>query len=75
MLESHPKKEAFTLAHQISENCVLCDACRPQCPRNAISIAEHGKSYVIDRNLCNDCTNLSAVRCVPHCPVGAISKA
>jgi hypothetical protein len=30
---------------------------------------------VIDAKLCNDCANLSAVRCVPHCPVDAISPA
>lgn len=63
------------MAHKINQNCNLCDACRLQCPRNAISIAENGKIYSIDTGRCNDCVNLSAVRCVPHCPVDAISPA
>jgi ferredoxin len=63
------------MAHKINSNCNLCDACRLQCPRNAISIAEKGTIYEIDKNLCNDCVNLSAVRCVPHCPVDAITPA
>jgi ferredoxin len=63
------------MAHKINDNCNLCDACRLQCPRNAIFIADTGKIYVIDGELCNDCANLSAVRCVPHCPVNAISPA
>jgi ferredoxin len=60
------------MAYKITPECILCDACRLQCPRNAIAIAETEKTYVIDANLCNDCVNLSTVRCVPHCPVDAI---
>jgi len=54
--------------------CVMCDACRLACPRNAISAAEVDKTYVIDASLCNDCQNMSAVRCVPQCPTDAILK-
>jgi ferredoxin len=61
------------MAHRINNKCIRCDACRLQCPRNAISIAADGRTYVIDGELCNDCTNLPSVRCVPHCPVDAIS--
>ncbi|PDW02398.1 ATP-binding protein [Candidatus Viridilinea mediisalina] len=52
--------------------CVMCDACRPACPRNAISVHESDKTYMIDAKLCNNCQNMSAVRCVPQCPVDAI---
>lgn len=52
--------------------CVVCDACRLACPRNAISAHATAKTYVIDDNLCNSCQNMSAVRCVPQCPVDAI---
>ncbi|PID86040.1 MAG: ferredoxin [Chloroflexi bacterium] len=52
--------------------CVVCDACRPACPRNAISAHATEKTYVIDANLCNSCQNMSAVRCVPQCPTDAI---
>lgn len=58
-----------------SNKCNLCDACRLQCPRNAIAIAMENKTYEIDSDLCNDCVNLSTVRCVPHCPEVAIALA
>ena len=64
------------MAHKIDpQKCISCDACRLACPRNAISNAETKKTYVIDPKLCNDCVNVSAVRCVPQCPVDAISPA
>lgn len=59
--------------HWIDANlCVMCDACRPACPRNAISAHETDTTYVIDANQCNNCQNMSAVRCTPQCPVDAI---
>jgi ferredoxin len=63
------------MAYTINDKCVSCDACRLQCPRNAISNSENDKIYEIDASLCNDCRNLPSVRCVPHCPVDAIVKA
>lgn len=61
------------MKHTIDPNvCVMCDACRPACPRNAISVHETDTTYVIDPKLCNNCQNMSAVRCVPQCPVDAI---
>jgi len=63
------------MAYQINaEICVMCDGCRPACPRNAISAHETEKTYVIDEKACNDCKNMSAVRCLPQCPVDAIKK-
>jgi ferredoxin len=61
------------MAHKINSKCLNCDACRLECPRNAISIAADGSSYQIDQSLCNDCAGFDTPRCVPHCPVGAIS--
>ena len=52
--------------------CVMCDACRPVCPRNAVSAHATEKTYVIDEDACNSCSNMGAVRCVPQCPVDAI---
>lgn len=61
------------MAYKIDpERCVMCDACRPACPRNAIGVHKTEKTYVIDEKLCNDCQNMSAVRCVPQCPADAI---
>ena len=59
--------------HKIDPNlCVMCDAFRPACPRNAISVAEVDPTYIIDADACNNCQNMSAVRCIPQCPVDAI---
>lgn len=61
------------MAHTIDPDlCVVCDACRLVCPRNAISAHATEQTYVISPDLCNDCVNMSAVRCVPQCPVDAI---
>jgi ferredoxin len=54
--------------------CVMCDACRPACPRNAVSVHVTENTYVIDADQCNDCQNMSAVRCIPQCPTDAIVK-
>ena len=59
----------------IAEKCIQCDACRLECPRNAITNAEDESTYVIDQEKCNSCANMSTVRCVPHCPVDAIVPA
>ena len=58
----------------LADACVVSDACRLACPRNAISAAETAKTYEIDADLCNGCHNMSAVRCVPQCPTDAIVK-
>ncbi len=57
------------------DKCVMCDSCRTACPQNAIKAHDTEKTYVINPNLCNDCRNMSAVRCVPQCPSEAIAKA
>jgi len=59
--------------HKIDPNkCVMCDACRLACPRNAISVHKTEATYLIDEDDCNNCQNMSAVRCIPQCPTDAI---
>ncbi len=53
------------MAHVISDECIACGACLPNCPVDAIS---EGDIYVIDADLCTDCG-----ACVDSCPVDAIS--
>jgi ferredoxin len=58
-------KEIITMAHVISDECIACGACIPECPVDAIS---EGDIYVIDPALCTDCG-----ACVDICPTEAIS--
>ncbi len=55
------------MAHKITEVCVSCGACEPECPVHAISQGE--TTYVIDAVKCTDCG-----ACVEVCPVQAIIK-
>jgi ferredoxin len=55
------------LTHVISDDCISCAACEPECPVSAISQGE--SKYVIDPSKCTDCA-----KCVDVCPVSAISK-
>ena len=55
------------MAHEITNECICCGACRSECPVE--SIAEGDEIYSIDGLRCTDCGE-----CVPVCPVGAIRK-
>ena len=37
----------------ITDDCINCDVCEPECPNAAISQGE--EIYVIDPNLCTQC--------------------
>ncbi|MGE5554504.1 MAG: 4Fe-4S binding protein [Betaproteobacteria bacterium] len=52
------------MAFKISDECIMCGACAPECPTGAIS--EGDTKYVIDPAKCIDCGN-----CAEVCPVGA----
>ncbi len=52
------------MAYKITDACVACGSCLPECPVEAIS---EGDIYVIDAELCIDCG-----ACVDACPSGAI---
>ncbi|MGD2090874.1 MAG: 4Fe-4S binding protein [Candidatus Aminicenantes bacterium] len=56
------------MAHVISDECISCGACEPECPEEAIS--EGDEIFVIDPAKCTDCGT-----CVEVCPVEAISPA
>lgn len=56
------------MATYITEECINCGACEPECPNNAIS--EGDDTYVIDANLCTECVGFSDHEaCQGVCPV------
>lgn len=52
------------MAYKISDECISCGACKPECPVGAISVGE--TKYIIDPELCISCG-----ACAGVCPVGA----
>jgi len=59
------------MALYITEECINCDVCEPQCPNTAIYMGEH--IYEIDPNLCTECVgHFDEPQCVVFCPVECI---
>jgi ferredoxin len=58
---------------KITDECINCGACEPECPVNAIS--EGSDYYVIDPDKCVECVgHFDEPSCVPVCPVDCIIK-
>jgi ferredoxin len=61
------------LALKITDECINCDVCEPECPNQAIS--QGLDYYVIDPNLCTECVgHFDTPQCVEVCPVECIPK-
>ena len=59
------------MALKITDLCINCDVCEPECPNDAISAGE--EIYVIDAALCTECVGHHEVsQCVEVCPVDCI---
>ncbi len=57
----------------ITDECINCDVCEPECPNSAISQGE--EIYEIDPNLCTECVgHFDEPQCVDVCPVDCIPK-
>ncbi|MEJ2107139.1 MAG: YfhL family 4Fe-4S dicluster ferredoxin [Acidiferrobacteraceae bacterium] len=55
----------------ITDECINCDVCEPECPNNAISQGD--EIYEIDPNLCTECVgHFPESQCVAVCPVDCI---
>lgn len=52
------------MAYKITDACVACGSCEPECPVSAIS---EGDIYKIDADICIDCG-----ACASTCPTEAI---
>src|SRR6185503_11551243 len=56
------------MATYITEECINCGACEPECPNEAIS--EGDDIYVIDPKLCTECVGFhDHEACQAVCPV------
>ena len=59
------------MAMMITDECIVCDACLPECPNNAISEGE--QKYMISLDLCTECVGFAdAPQCVEVCPADCI---
>ncbi|MGI9274406.1 MAG: YfhL family 4Fe-4S dicluster ferredoxin [Endozoicomonas sp.] len=56
---------------KITDDCINCDVCEPECPNSAISPGE--EIYEIDPNLCTECVgHYDEPQCQQVCPVDCI---
>ncbi len=61
------------MALYITDECINCDVCEPECPNGAITQGDD--IYVIDPKLCTECVgHYETSQCVEVCPVDCIPK-
>ena len=59
------------MALKITDQCINCDVCEPECPNDAISMGP--EIYVIDWSRCTECVgHFDAPQCREVCPVDCI---
>ena len=59
------------MALRITDECINCDVCEPECPNQAISMG--ADFYQIDPALCTECVgHFDVPQCVQVCPVECI---
>ena len=57
----------------ITDECINCDVCEPECPNEAIAPGE--EIYEIDPDRCTECVgHFDAPQCVEVCPVDCIPQ-
>ena len=59
------------MALMITDECINCDVCEPECPNQAIS--EGPDYYVIDPQRCTECVgHFESPQCIEVCPAECI---
>ena len=62
------------MANRITEDCINCGACEPECPNTAI--AQGDEFFEIDANKCDECAAKGGEHaCIAACPSEAIVQA
>lgn len=57
----------------ITDECINCDVCEPECPNSAITQGE--EIYEIASELCTECVgHFDTPQCVEVCPVDCIPE-
>jgi ferredoxin len=56
------------MAYKITDECINCGACEPECPNQAITAGD--EIYIIDPAKCTECVgHFDASQCAAVCPV------
>lgn len=59
------------MALMITDECINCDVCEPECPNGAISQGD--EIYDIDPGKCTECVgHYDVPQCIEVCPVDCI---
>ncbi|MEO1575555.1 MAG: YfhL family 4Fe-4S dicluster ferredoxin [Pseudomonadota bacterium] len=59
------------MALKITDECINCDVCEPECPNDAIYMGP--EIYHIDPDKCTECVgHFATSQCVEVCPVDCI---
>ena len=59
------------MALMITDECINCDVCEPECPNDAISMG--AEIYQIDARRCTECVgHFDEPQCVQLCPAACI---
>ena len=61
------------MALMITEDCINCQVCEPECPNEAISYDDDVDIYVVDPGQCTECVgHHDEPQCIEVCPVDCI---
>jgi ferredoxin len=59
------------MALYITDECINCDVCEPECPNGAITQGD--EIYLIEPSLCTECVgHFEESQCIEVCPVDCI---
>jgi len=59
------------MALLITDDCINCTVCEPECPNSAISVGDG--IFIIDADKCTECVgHFAESQCIDVCPVDCI---